>query len=144
MKRWNLEGHVLGTMEELMNAAGAETELCKRQRVDEDEDAVITTSVDAVHGDETLQALLDAIAEPSIERLRAYAAMSTIDSLSIDSMQAHTELLLTSAVSSMTGCGGPVEGMQAPPAVVQGLVLICQEIVTLTSEAVSDGGPGER
>jgi hypothetical protein len=110
---------------------------CKRKRAEEDEDALGTTSADAA----SLQALLDAIEEPGLRRLCAYAELSGLDDLmTSDSLQAHTELLLTSAQSSMSGCDGPVEGITAPSVVVQGLVLICQEMVATTSatrEAVS-------
>jgi hypothetical protein len=101
---------------------------CKRQRADADE---IASSSDDVA---PLQILLDAIEQPGLQRLRAYAEMSGLrDLVTSDSLQAHTERILTSVTSSSTGCGGPVESIQAPPAIVQGLVWICQEMVRSTA-----------
>ena len=115
-------------------AAEAEHYGTKRQRADEDDDAA------------SLQALLDVMMEPGIPRLRAYAEMSGLPNLIANgSLQAHAEQVVTSCVSSSSVGGlplggGPVEGIEAPPAIVQGLVLICQELVAVTAaprEAVS-------
>ena len=118
-----------------MNASAAEAEHSgtKRQRADEDDRAA------------SLQALLDAMMEPGIPRLRAYAELSGLPNLIANgSLQAHVEHVVTSSsVGGVPGGvpgGGPVEGIDVPPAIVKGLVLICQELVAFPAasrEAVS-------
>jgi len=93
----------------------------------------------------SLQAVLDAMMEPGVQRLRLYAEMCGFTELMASGLlQAHAEELingLTYYNSSLTGRGGPIEGIQAPAAVVQGVVLVCQELVATTAttrrEAVS-------
>ena len=138
--------------EKVTGAATAEPPLgssCKRQQADENAsckrqqaDDRVTLCDEHTNPDAVIsaQALIDAIVEPGILQLKAYADLSSLRGLAADTalfaLRAHTELLLT---SSLSGCSNPFPSesvVPAPPAVVQGLILICQEIVATTAGAL--------